>query len=421
MVRQMAAFWCRVCGILFFVILVSACKGPDTHAKQSQEHEVQAAGDFERGPHGGRLLRDGRFGVELSIFETGVPPRFRLYGYLDDRQLSPTEFTARIDITRLGGRAEGFELAQAQEFLTSNQEVAEPHSFDVQVLATHNKQKHSWSYPSPEAQTVIAKAVADSSGVVVERAGPREIKVAQRIRGKVVPSEHRIAHIIPRFSGVVKEGRKHIGDPVDTGEVLAIIESNQSLQPFEVRSQIAGTVISGHLIVGEFVPENQWVYIVADLSEVWIDFLIPLAERAQLRSGQGVVIYPHGTEKAIQGKVTYVAPYADERSQSQLVRAVVPNTGGELLPGMFVAADLIVDTITPAVSIKRAAIQRFADRDAVFVRYGEVYEARPVALGRGDKDWVEVVSGLRVGEDYVAQNSFLIKADILKAGASHDH
>ncbi len=407
--------------ILFSIVTLSACTSPDNQVNQSQKYDAHAAGDFERGQHGGRLLRDGRFSIELTIFETGVPPRFRVYGYLDGRQLKATEFTARIELTRLGGKIELFEFTPIDEFLTSNQEVVEPHSFEVKVEAAHSNERYAWSYASPEGQTVLAKAVADSSGVVVERAESRQMTIAQRIRGKVVPSEHRIAHIIPRFSGVVKEGRKHIGDPVDKGEVLAIIESNQSLQPFEVRSQIAGTVINGHLIVGEFVPENQWVYVVADLSEVWIDFLLPLAGRPKLHIGQGVEIYPHGSESRIQGSVTYVAPYADERSQSQLVRAVVPNKAGALLPGMFVAADLVLDTFIPEVSIKRSAIQRSGDRDVVFVRYGDVYEARPIEVGRGDKDWIEVVAGLGVGEEYVTENSFLIKADISKSGASHDH
>jgi cobalt-zinc-cadmium efflux system membrane fusion protein len=241
------------------------------------------------------------------------------------------------------------------------------------------------------------------------------------MRGKILPSEHRIAHVIPRFSGLVREGRKHIGDAVEKGEVLAVIESNQSLQPFEVRSQIAGTVINGHLIVGEFVPENQWVYIVADLSEVWADFFVPISERGSVRIGQGVVVDPISSGVSITGVVSYVAPYADERSQSQLVRAVIPNPNGELLPGMFVSGDLITDEVTAPTVIKQAAVQHLRDWEVVFVRYGDTYEARPITLGRVDGEWVEVVEGLEGGEEYVSGNSFLIKADILKSGASHDH
>ena len=57
----------------------------------------------------------------------------------------------------------------------------------------------------------------------------------------------------------------------------------------------------------------------------------------------------------------------------------------------------------------------------VFLRFGDTYEARPVRLGRGDDQYVEILSGLKANDEYVSENSFLIKADILKSGASHDH
>ncbi len=411
-----------VLGCLLALSLFSAACHDGGDSKTAQHaHDGVTENDFERGPHGGRLLRDGEFSVELTIFETGVPPRFRVYGYLSNRPIAASDFSARIELSRLGGVLESFDLAPTGDFLTSTQEVFEPHSFDVVVKAVFRDQGHTWSYSSPEGRIVMPKDVADSSGVVVDRAGGREIQTSRRIRGKIVPSEHRIAHIIPRFSGIVREGRKHIGDRVEKGEVLAVIESNQSLQPFEVRSQIAGTVINGHLIVGEFVPENQWVYIVADLSEVWVDFLVPLIDRGDLQIGQAIEIHTQDRDRVFSGKISYVAPYADERSQSQLVRAVIQNQSGDLLPGTFVTADLVVDRVTAPVAIKRLALQKIGDSDVVFVRFGETYEARPVILGQADQLWVEVVRGVRAGDEYVTENSFLIKADILKSGASHDH
>jgi cobalt-zinc-cadmium efflux system membrane fusion protein len=241
------------------------------------------------------------------------------------------------------------------------------------------------------------------------------------VRGKIVPSEHRIAHIIPRFPGIVREGRKHIGDKVEKGEVLAIVESNQSLQPFEVRSQIAGTVINGHLIVGEYVSENQWVYIVADLSEVWADFYVPLGERNAVRVGQLVEVRTGLDSEFVTGTVSYVAPYADERSQSQLVRVVLPNNDARFVPGMFVTGDLIVSDDVAKVAVKMSASQTFRDWKVVFANVDDTYEIRPVTLGRSDEEWVEVLQGLAAGERYVSTNSYILKADILKAGAEHDH
>jgi cobalt-zinc-cadmium efflux system membrane fusion protein len=180
-------------------------------------------------------------------------------------------------------------------------------------------------------------------------------------------------------------------------------------------------VISGHLIVGEFVPENHLVYTVADLSEVWADFFVPLKDRSEVKIGQKVLIRAVGQEQTVEGVVSYLAPYADEKSQAQLVRAIIPNQSGALLAGTFVAGDLIVEELEAPVAVKRSAVQRFRSWDVVFLRFGDTYEARPVVLGRGDDQYVEILSGLKANEEYVSENSFLIKADILKSGASHDH
>lgn len=408
---------CAVTGLLF---QSAGCKGANTADHHTTDHESKSD-SFEHGPHGGRMLRNGAFALEVQIFETGVPPQFRVYGYLNNKPLPPQDFSVEIQLTRLGSLVERFSLEPTGEFRGSPQEVSEPHSFDVAVSAGHGGSTFSWNYSSPEAQTLIPRAIAELSGVRSERSTPREIKTSRTLRGKIVPSEHKIAHVIPRFSGVVREGRKHVGDSVQKGEVLAIIESNQSLQPFEVRSQVSGTVISGHLIVGEFVPENQWVYIIADLSEVWADFFVPLQDRHFVKVGQDIVIKPALGDLALPGTVSYIAPYADERSQSQLVRVVIANPRGDLLPGMFVSGDLVIDRVTTPIAVKSSAIQRFRDWNVVFVRYGDTYEARPVTLGKTDREWVEVTSGLAANEEYVTENSYLIKSDILKSGASHDH
>jgi cobalt-zinc-cadmium efflux system membrane fusion protein len=367
------------------------------------------------------MLRDGSFAVEIQIFEKGVPPQFRVYGYRGSEPLAPADFAATIRLSRLGGRADEFVLQQQDNFLSSLKEVEEPHSFDVSVDARYDGKQYSWSYASYEGRVEMPAAVAAHSGVTTEQAAPHSMRSIRRARGKIVPSEHRIAHVIPRFAGVVREGRKHIGDKVEKGDVLAIIESNQSLQPFEVRSQISGTVVNGHLIVGEYVPENQWVFIVADISEVWADFLVPLRESGDIAKGQKVTISSVMGSATKEGQVSYVAPYADERSQAQLVRVIVPNEGGAFVPGMFITGEIVVGEANIPVAVKREAIQRLRDWNVVFVRVGDVYEARPVELGRSDGDWVEVVEGLRAGEEYVVGNSFLMKADALKAGASHDH
>ena len=404
--------------LLLFIHLCLAA----TIAKGGEQpgHSESKAEERMRGPHNGWLLNDGDVQAELVIFETGVPPQFRLYVSQGGREISPKNMNAKILLTRMGEGEETYLLTATEQFLFSAQEVREPHSFSIRLLVDYEGRSHTWTFDNVESRTVIPDGVAKASGIKTERVQSHRIRSTARIRGKILPSEHRIAHIIPRFSGVVREGRKHIGDRVEKGEVLAIIESNQSLQPFEVRSQIAGTVINGHVIVGEFVPENQWIYVIADLSEVWADFFIPLREQISLNDKQKLTLSTIQGNLSAEGSISYVAPYADERSQSQLVRVVVPNPDSRFLPGMFVVGELVIREREVPLAIKKSGIQTFHDEPSAFVKVGETYEVRRLRVGVTEGEWVEILEGLSAGDEYVSENSFLIKADILKSGASHE-
>lgn len=402
------------------ILAISACT--NEASDQSNGHGVEKADDeFERGIHNGRLLREGSFALELKIFETGVPPQYRAYAYSNEVLIKPDQYNLSVEIGRLGKEKEIFTFEPLEDFQFSKRIVSEPHSFDVKVNATYSGKSFTWTFPSYEGRTIITDQVASRSGIETEKAQGREIRTTTRIRGKVFPSEHKIAHIIPRFPGLIKEGRKHIGDTVEKGEVIAIIESNESLQPFEVRSQIAGAVINGHVIVGEFVPQNQWIYVVADLSEVWVDFFVPLSEKISIVPGQRISLSTLHGEVFKEGSVYYVAPYADERSQSQLVRVVIPNSDNKFIPGMFVIGELVVNERKAQIAIKKSGIQRFRDWNVVFRKVKDTYEIAPIEMGISDDTWVEVLTGLESGDEYVTNNSFLIKSDILKSGATHDH
>jgi cobalt-zinc-cadmium efflux system membrane fusion protein len=73
------------------------------------------------------------------------------------------------------------------------------------------------------------------------------------------------------------------------------------------------------------------------------------------------------------------------------------------------------------MTVPLSALQRFRDFDVVFARVGEDYEVRMLDLGQRDSERVEVLGGLAPGTEYVTTNSYLVKADIEKSGASHDH
>ncbi len=409
--------------IISLLIVPIAVIGCQSSIEASGGHGDAASHREEgvKGPHRGRMLTDGDFAVEIGIVDLAQSARFRIYATERGAPIPPKDITAQVTLRRLGGHSDKVTFEAMQEYLSSTSDIAEPHSFDVEVVVTYRGVVHQWSYSSYEGRTEIPQAIADASDIRAEKAGPQVIKNTVRLRGKIAPSEHRIAHVIPRFAGVVREGKKHIGDTVTKGEVMAIVESNQSLQPFEVRAQISGTVVQGHLIVGEYVAENQWVYVIADLSEVWADFFVPLSERSMIRVGQGVEVRSAHNGKVVAGTINYVAPYADEKSQAQLVRVVLPNQDQEFVPGMFVTGDLVIAETQVPIAVRKEGVQSYQDWQVVFFKFNDLYEIRPVELGRSDDRWVEVLSGLSVGDEYVVKNSYTVKADILKSGASHDH
>lgn len=104
-----------------------------------------------------------------------------------------------------------------------------------------------------------------------------------------------------------------------------------------------------------------------------------------------------------------------------MARAAVPNPKGELRPGLFVTGDVVYEEADVPVAVKASGLQNFRDWDVVFVRVGTLFEAMPFEIGRRDAEWIEVKAGIPAGTTYAAENSFIIKADVMKGGATHDH
>ena len=121
------------------------------------------------------------------------------------------------------------------------------------------------------------------------------------------------------------------------------------------------------------------------------------------------------------GSVDFIAPAGSAGNQALLVRVTLDNADGRWTPGQFIEGRVAVSAIDAPLVILRSALQTFRDGEVAFVNVGDVYEFRPLELGRSDAERVEVLGGLRAGDRYVSANSYLIKADIEKSGASHDH
>lgn len=211
------------------------------------------------------------------------------------------------------------------------------------------------------------------------------------------------------------------GDRVQKGEVLAIVESNQSLTPYELKASLAGTVIDRQTTLGEFVSEQKSAFVIADLSTVWVDFSVYRRDLKRVSIGDQILIDPADGGPPIEAKISYLSPVGSSDTQSALARAIVPNAEQRLRPGLFITGRLALSAKKVGVVVKSSALQSIENRTVVFVRNGEKFEARDVEVGDRDPELVEIVFGLLEGDLYAAQNSFIVKAEMAKGSAEHEH
>jgi cobalt-zinc-cadmium efflux system membrane fusion protein len=196
---------------------------------------------------------------------------------------------------------------------------------------------------------------------------------------------------------------------------------NAPLTRYEVVAPLTGTVIEKHLAVGELLKDDTEAFVVADLSTVWVDLNVPPRELPLVRKGQRVTITAGSAARAAEGTVSYIGPMVSEESRTVVTRVVLPNPDGRWRPGLFVTAALAVGDTTVPVLLSKTALQTIDGQPTVFVHTSEGFIPRPVTLGRANETHVEITAGLQAGERYAATETFILKADLGKGTASHDH
>jgi cobalt-zinc-cadmium efflux system membrane fusion protein len=479
-----------------FFIMRSPAPEADTHG----QNEEQAAHSDElprKGPHGGRLLAEGPFSVEVTIFETGVPPEFRVHAYENGKPVDPAGVKLAIELTRLGAKPELVNFKPQEGYLRGDREIEGQHSFDVALVAERGGKTYRWAYEQAEGRVTMDDATAANSGIEIATAGPATIVSTLALQGEIQFDQDRVAHVIPRLSGVVVRSAKNLGDTVKKGDLLAVVESQaladlksdylaaqtrlqlaqstfdrekrlwedkispqqdylasrtalaeaeithrtvaqkllalglsrasvnqpsrEALTRFEIRAPIDGVVIEKHLAVGEAVGADSTIFVIADLSSVWAEMTVYPKDLAAVKLGQKVTVKASALNAEATGTISYVGSLVGEQTRSAKARVTLKNPEQSWRPGLFVTIDVVQGEAEVPVAVSVDALQTLGAAQVVFFRSGDLFEARPVELGRSDGNRVEVVNGLAAGDRYAATNSFVLKAELGKAGASHAH
>jgi cobalt-zinc-cadmium efflux system membrane fusion protein len=339
-------------------------------------------------------------------------------------------------------------------------------------------------------------------GIEIATADSGPLKVQVELPGEIVLNADRVAHVVPRVPGVVREVRKVLGDHVRKGEILVVLDSKeladnkaaflsarekmdlykanfdreedlwkkkisatqdylqakQALgearielrsaeqklhalgfsdvylaqlphQPdvsyirYEVVAPFDGVIIEKHVALGEAQKEDAEMFLIADLSSVWVNLGVYQKDIPSIRVDQSVVVSAGHGIPDMTGKISYIGQLVGEQTRTATARVVLPNRGGQLRPGLFVTGRVTLGTVPVQILVPKAALQTIDEKPVVFVKDEDGFEPRAVTLGRSDVTQVEITSGLEPGQKYVSAGAFTLKAQLAKGsfGDGHGH
>lgn len=259
-----------------------------------------------------------------------------------------------------------------------------------------------------------------AAGLVIAAAGPATLVETLPLYGVVKPNAERVRSVTARFPGVVRSVAVKLGDSVRQGQALATVESNESLQVYTVSSPQAGVVTERFTNPGEQAA-TQPLFTVADLSTVWVELSLFPRDRGRVKVGQIVRVQTADGGPAGDGRIVFVSPLSSSATQSLNARVQLDNSDASWSPGLYVQAQVAIGESQLALAVPAAAVQELEGGTSVFVDDADGLEPHVVKTGRSDGRVVEIVEGLKAGDMVVGEGSFVLKAELGKGEAEHEH
>ena len=296
--------------------------------------------------------------------------------------------------------------------------------FHSMLFAQSEHSEHNEEHGVEQQVIQLSPGTIKENNIELLTAAPHTIEITRDVLGKVVPNANKTLFLYPRYSGVIKKLTKYLGEKVKKNEKLAVIESDQTLQEYTLTAPFSGRIVQKNANAGEHIKEGSPIYQIADLSDVWVDLFIYRKNAKLIEKGQKVIVFTDNkNKKHVSSTISYVSPLGVEHNQTMLARAVLPNTGYSRLwlPGLYVDAKITIAVQKVPIAVKTSAIQMLDGKKVVFIKDSDGFEPIECQFGLEGTEYTQVLSGISVGQTYVANNSFLLKAQLEKDSASHDH
>jgi membrane fusion protein, heavy metal efflux system len=279
---------------------------------------------------------------------------------------------------------------------------------------------HQEGHESDDTRVDLTDEQIKSAGIELAEAVPTSIRETLPLYGVIVPNAERVRDVGARFPGVIQSVAAAVGDTVKQGQTLAEVESNESLQTYAVTAPLSGIVTGRNVNSGEQTGDKV-LFTVADLSSVWVEIALFPRDVGKVHMGQIVHVRSAGSDASGAGKVVYVAPFGSSANQTVTARVQLDNRERRWAPGLYVIAEADLAHRDVPLAVDSRALQTLDGQTVVFVRTSAGFAARRVRTGHADSERSEIVKGLEAGEKYAAANSFILKAELGKGSAEHEH
>lgn len=218
---------------------------------------------------------------------------------------------------------------------------------------------------------------------------------------------------------------------MDQAAIEKLAETGEVNPRFTIAAPLPGRVVEREVTLGERVsPDKEALVVLADTTTLWVLADVPEARLPEVAIGAKAWLKSGAVGGHVhEGEVSYIAPMVDPRTRSAQVRVAVNCEHGALWPGMFIQVELEATDpanpgAAPTIAVPEAALQTVEGFPSVFVPVADepnTFAPRHVTAGKAVGGFVPIHSGLSEGESFVAAGSFILKAELGKASAEHEH
>ena len=259
--------------------------------------------------------------------------------------------------------------------------------------------------------------------VKTEPAALSSLGMTLKAAGRVSANLNKTAKVTPTLEGRLTKLNFDLNDHVKAGDVVALVESPELLgKPLELKASIDGVIIERNATAGELVDKSKAIYTISDPAQLWAIAEVKERDIATVKLGQDAAFttltFP---DEKFHGKVVLIGNQVEAGSRTVEVRIAVDNADGRLKPGMFADVEIVTTILDNVLLIPDAALETDGEEQIVFVALdSNKFEKRIVKLGLEQSGRVQILSGVKAGENIVTDGSFILKSEMLKGQLGED-